>query len=98
MDEKIKVLMKVSDIPIGSTVIKKTGEKGEKEYRVKDSLMIYAVNKGNQEIRSEGGSRFLIDSNGDASVIDGSVEMLWVVRIRDLYDFLDECINGEEER
>lgn len=81
--------MPVQDIPLGSTVTKKTGEK---EYTLRDDIKIWGSTQEQtenlRELKADDGTRFLISKNGDISIISGETEMLWHVDNQTLYNFL----------
>ena len=85
----MKVLMPVSEVPIGSTITKKTGEK---EYTVREKIRIFGDNTHQKEICADDNTRFLISDNGDINVISGDTEVLWLVTSEKLYQYLYEII------
>lgn len=79
--------MIASEIPLGSTVTKKNGEK---QYTIRDCVKIYGDNDPNRqrELRADDGTRFLISDSGDINVINGDTELVWHVSHCDLYLYL----------
>jgi hypothetical protein len=78
-----KVLLPASEIPINSTVTKKTGEK---EYRLLDSIKIYNEKGEPQVIKGEG-VLYLVD--GDSiNAISGDKVLGWQIEEADLLGFL----------
>lgn len=90
----MKVILEVREIPVGSTVTKKTGEK---VYTLRDDVKIYGSTQEQtetlRELKADSGTRFLIAQNGDISIVSGDVEMLWHVDGRILFEHLDRKYN-----
>jgi len=82
--------MPLRDIPIGSKVSKKTGDK---IYTIRDQIKIYGGQDLTKEIKVSEGTRFLVAENGDIQVVDGNLEFLWHVEYHTLFSFLDMKIN-----
>lgn len=86
----MKVLIAVRDIPVGSSVTKKTGDK---PYTLRDDVKIYGSTQEQREtlreLKADEGTRFLIAQNGDISIVSGDTELLWHVAERDLYQYLE---------
>ena len=82
----MKVLISAKEIPVGSTVIKKTGSY---EYTILDEIQIYQ-DGDKKTIPAQGGARFLTNGDGAFSAVDGSLELLWVVEEEELIQFLEE--------
>ena len=81
----IAVLLPAMDIPLDSTVTKRTGEK---EYTLRDRLRIYGEENSPKEIKAADGSRFLVSENGDANVVSGTTKLLWHVEEEELIYYL----------
>jgi hypothetical protein len=83
----MKVILPVYEIPIGSTVTKITGDK---EYIIKDKIIVYGDPNLTKELKSDDSTRFLVSKNGDLniSVISWDKEMLWNVSDEELYRYL----------
>ena len=97
-EDTIKVLLPLSQIPVGSTVTK---QNGTKEYKVQDVLKIYtnAPVKGLPSVCAQDGTRFLLSKNpdqlGDVNVYSGDTEMLWVVTLEEFKEWLDGKLEEE---
>jgi hypothetical protein len=97
----IKVLLPASDIPLGSTVTKKNGEK---VYILRDSIKIFSTNK-DVTIPAEDGSRFLIASGdptgyfdvGNACVVSNTTILCWHAEIEVLIDYLHGIVDGPHQ-
>jgi len=77
--------MSAKEIPLGSTVTKKTGDKA---YILKDKIRIYGDPSLQKEIKADENVRFLV---GESIVmITDNVELLWHVSDLDLYHYLYE--------
>lgn len=92
----LQLLICASEIPLGSTVTKRTGEK---LYTLRDRIKVWPANDGESkntpvpepnEIKAIGEARFLVAENGDASVVDGSTLLRWKVEDDDLLAWLQE--------
>ena len=82
----VKVQMLAKDIPLNSTVTKRTGVK---EYKLLDKMRIFG-RKGHEEnhiINAQGGVRFLC-CDGDANVISGETELMWLAHPDSLISIL----------
>jgi len=84
----MKVLLSIKDIPVDSTVCKKTGEK---EYLLKNSIVFYDENGKKNEIVSADGTKFLISKTDGSkiNIVSGETEMLWFVSEDDLLEYLN---------
>ncbi len=81
----MKLLLPVKDVPLGSFITKRTGEK---QYMVQDKITIYAENKEDrQEIKAEGDSRFLV-AGTHITAVSGDLEVLWETDAHYLYQFI----------
>lgn len=89
----MKVILEAQDVPLGSTVTKKTGEK---EYRITDRIKIFGENISQKEIIADDGTRFLVADVGNVNVISGRTELVWHIDDDDLYHYLDLKINGPQ--
>lgn len=69
----LKIILPAGEIPLGSTVTKKTGTK---EYLLKDRLRVFGETGDRREIVAQPGCVFLV-SEGDANAIPSTTEMLW---------------------
>jgi len=89
MNNVIKVMLPAWQIPVGSTVTKRTGRK---EYILTDRLTVYplAGHGEKQEIRADDGVRFLVQEHGTANAIQGSLELVWITTMDGLQCFLHE--------
>lgn len=82
---KISVLLAASEIPEGSTVTKRTGEK---EYTLRSSVQVYGQNI---EIKADPGTIFLIDTRtGNANAIPSSTVLVWTTTRERLWHWLAE--------
>jgi len=89
----MKVILPASDIPVGATVTKRTGEV---EYLLKDEIKIYTrmvEGSAPQVIKGEG-VLYLIGERGDISAVSSSITLCWVVDEDDLLDWLEERVEG----
>ena len=91
---KMKMLMPAENIPLGQTVTKKNGEK---PYTIRDCVKIYGDADPNRqrELKADDGTRFLISESGDINVINGDVELVWIVDDYDLYRFLYQIVEKQ---
>jgi hypothetical protein len=83
----MKIILPASDIPLGSIVTKRTGEK---QYTIRNKIRIFNENGIEKEITSNDGTRFLVNKNGDANVINSNTELVWYTDKSTLINFL-EC-------
>ncbi len=92
----MKILMAAQDIPLGSIVTKRTGDK---LYTVREGIKIYGTpeQQSTREIKCDDGTRFLISETGDISIVSNDTELLWHVSDEDLYSYLDGKINGPHQ-
>lgn len=90
----MKILIPVGDVPIGSKITKKTGEK---IYEVRDRIIIYSEKecpKPINELNASEGTRFLLSTDSQYSfaivAVPETLEVLWELsndRLRQyLYD------------
>lgn len=83
--------MQAQEIPLGSKVTKKTGEK---EYRITDRIKIYGDAIAQKELCADDGTRFLISDVGNVNIIAGNSEIVWIVSDDDLLSYMDGRVNG----
>jgi hypothetical protein len=81
-----KVLLPASEIPVNSTVTKRTGEH---EYTLLDQIKVYAVDKQQQVINSVG-VRYLVGDRGNINAIADTTVLCWHVEEEDLCQFLND--------
>ena len=94
----MKVITKVGDIPIGSTVTKATGAV---QYIIQDKLIIYGEPK--QEINALAGTRFMVPKEQNAwskgiNAVPISMEVAWLIEEYELYEYLDEKFNHGDNK
>lgn len=83
----IKVILPASEIPLNSIITKRTGQK---QYTIKDEILVYD-NKGiHKKIKCENGSRFIFSKDGTINVIDSTMELCWLAENYELVKYLDE--------
>lgn len=91
----MRVLLPAGDIPLGSTVTKRSGET---EYVLRDALRIYGPDKQVQTISAQGGACFLVSPSGDATAISATTLLLWSVEDEEyLLSWLEKRVYGEEQ-
>jgi len=86
----MKVILPAQAIPAGSTVTKITGQKA---YILRDDIKIYgSVNPEQQEmlreLRADKGTRFMVSSDGNISIVAGESELIWHVDADELYRYM----------
>jgi hypothetical protein len=93
----ISIVMAAGDIPDNSIVTKRTGQK---EYIIKNKIRIFAdQNSGTQAQTLESdGVRYLTVGNGDINAISAKLELIWRTTTGELYEFLKEMIDPEEDK
>ena len=98
MEEKeIKVVLMAKNIPLGTMVTKKTGEK---VYELNNKMTIYHSKVGGQECKTptvvscEPGTVFLL-SQGSINSIPDTVELCWHTTYRDMYAFLENKLDED---
>jgi len=75
----MKVLIAVQLVPEYAEVTKRNGDK---VYTVRDDLNVYYSHFTEPKtIPSIGGARFLADKNGNATAVNGDLEVLWYTDI-----------------
>jgi hypothetical protein len=72
---KITVLLAAADVPLEAKVTKRTGQK---VYTLRDRLRVFGEKGERREIVALDGTRFFVDDKGDANVIAGTTEVMWV--------------------
>lgn len=87
--------MEAKDIPVGSTVTKKTGEK---PYTIRDDIKIYGSTTPDQretlrELKADSGTRFMVAGDGNINIISGDQELLWHVSEGDLYRWIEDTFS-----
>jgi hypothetical protein len=83
----MKVLIPANEIPLGSTVTKKTGDK---TYIIKNKIRIYGDPSLQKEIKADENVRFLVGNDANIVMITDNTELLWHVSDMDLYYYLYE--------
>lgn len=81
-----KILLPANEIPLGSTVTKRTGEK---PYTLKDRIRIFGETGDARELKATDGTRLLVSETGDANVVGGETELLWYAEEFELLDLLN---------
>ncbi len=83
----IKVILPASEIPLGSTVTKRTGTS---EYTIVESITIHKEGGGKQVIKAEDDNRFLMPEGDSRSIssVSGATELAWVTDFETLKEFL----------
>lgn len=75
MIDGLMILLPASDIPAGSTVTKRTGDK---EYILRDRITAYGENGKGMELTPDAGMRFMVDpTTGNANIISGDKIICW---------------------
>lgn len=83
----LRILLPAGEIPSGSVVTKRTGEK---EYTLVQEVTIYGPEK-NQEriIKSDENSRFLDSGNGQFNAVGSQTLLLWRAERWELQEYLE---------
>jgi len=93
--KNIKVLVKLSAVPDGGKIIKKTGST---VYLVTDAIVLYSANKSGRPVRvlrAADSNRILVKDGGlNFSEYPASTQVLWVVDPYRLSEWLDRQIQG----
>jgi len=92
-DGAIAVLLPAREIPLGSEVTRRTGEK---RVTIIDKIRIFDESGTAREIKAEGDTRFLSSSRGDFNVVPGGVLLLWRTTGHELLDFLRDLHEGTD--
>lgn len=82
----MKVLLKVEEIPLGYTVVKRTGSV---PYVLRDRIVIGGGGRP-QEIVAGPGTKFLCGDRGNITTVADHVEMLWEISMDDLTFWLEQ--------
>jgi hypothetical protein len=93
----LQIIMSAHDIPDGSTITKKTGQK---PYVIKSKIKIYAEQKSGlaPQILEAPGVKYLIDDSGNINAVSSEAEVMWHTTTGELLRFLDEFVNPEEDK
>lgn len=83
------LLMKAVDIPIGSTVTMRTGEK---PYTITDKLRVFDAKAKAWTIPVRDGARFLVH-DADVNVVSSETVLLWRATDWEIKDYLE----GEQQ-
>jgi len=89
MKTNITVILPAKEIPLGSTVTKRTGTY---KFKLADSITIYHEGGNKQLVTADDGNRFLLP-NGDSrsiSSISGQTELAWTTDTETLMQYLQE--------
>jgi len=89
---KIKVIMPVGDIPLGTTVTKLTGKK---EYLIRDEFRIYE-DDSNYAVTAKSGTRFMVSDDGNVECVPADYEALWHVDAETLMNYLDDMLTEDK--
>ena len=65
--EKVKILLKVKDIPDGTTVTKLTGTK---EYEISSKFAVYGPNRESEPVKLEDGCKFMLSMDGPSTGVN----------------------------
>jgi len=87
----MKIILPAKEIPVGSTVTKKSGQK---KYILKDYVRIY--NDGivfTPSLIAGKDVLFLFDAAGNISAIAATTEIVWIVSDKDLHEYFHERFN-----
>ncbi len=85
-DTLMKLILNASDIPLGSTVTKITGEK---EYILRDELKVYGENSTEpRSLKASKGTVFMVSDHGDANAVSGDTKLAWIVDKEELLSWL----------
>lgn len=79
----VKVILPAGQVPLGSTVCKRSGAK---EYKLLDHLRVFGEER--REVKAQPGCRFMV-SEGDAEAIPDTLEILWLATDDALLEYLD---------
>lgn len=93
-DAEIGVLLEAGEIPLGSEVTKRTGEK---RYILRDKVVIYLGDGVKQEIKAMDGALFLTHNNGDVSALPATTRLLWWTDRNTLADFLQAQLVDDDQ-
>jgi hypothetical protein len=89
-----KLILSANEIPFGSTVTKKTGEK---KYTLREKIVVYNGSKiiAPMEIKAEPGVAFIVSENGDVNAIEDSTELVWLAEREDIIHRLSDAEDEE---
>ena len=89
MNRKIKLILPASEIPVNSTVTKKTGTS---EFIIVDSVTFFKEGGDKQVIKSEDGTRFLIPGRPSDTIssINGKSEVVWLADFDTVSSYFEE--------
>jgi hypothetical protein len=83
----IKLILPANQIPVESTVTKKTGDK---KYTLRKELRVFSIDKTEQKIKAENGTVFIVSEKGDANAVSGTEELVWHATNNAALEFLQE--------
>jgi len=83
----LKLILQAAKIPEGSVVTK---IRGQKEYVIRDKIIVYGEEGIRREMVAKGGARFLANPTGDLNAVNGDVELVWLLEVWELDRFLEE--------
>lgn len=87
MSKPILVILPALEIPIGSTVTKRTGAK---EYVLKDKVRFFSDDVAQRkEITAAKGVLYLIN-DGDINIIPADLELIWITESDELLEYLED--------
>lgn len=89
-----RIILHAAEIPIGSTVTKKTGEK---PYILRKELTIYGKMADVPQKIVAKDVFFMIDERGGINAIPHDQELMWHVNEHELYRWLDERRYGSHQ-
>lgn len=89
----LKIVMNAIDIPEGSIVTKKTGEK---RYTLKNKIRVYTDGvKLENKIELDIEGCFIVDTIGNINQINPDSQLAWEVTIQELRELIEEIYEGE---
>ena len=81
-----KIIIQANEIPLGSIITK---IRGEKEYVIRNEIIIYNKDGAKTNIKAQGSSRFLINDTGDINVVGPDLELVWLAGEYELVQYLN---------
>lgn len=85
---KIKVILPVGEIPLGSNVTKVNGSK---LYVLRDRLRLFSLNPQDaKELVASPGTVLLVSETGDANAVPVATEHVWHIAVPTLMAFLQD--------
>ncbi len=87
----IKLILPAGEIPVGSVVTKKNGEK---QYTLKDKIRIFDANQNTTTINASDGTKLLVADTGDANVIKDDVELVWEAEEYQVISYVENRIEN----